>query len=213
MRQSKRKTILYLSLFLFPITMNFLSPYVSIDGRWRACSPQYAGVIALFLSGLFLGRAWCGWVARRGRCRTQPWRQRQTRQPQAPPHRAVFHLRVRFSVIVLGFVLAGGVKGIDPLRMTERAFPWTSRSSTLFTTLCCCSSLFSTLRWKTRRLPRDLLDVPVLTADVAGAKTAFAAAADQGENRSLHRLQKMHAEVPNEHRRQHGSQTGRGALL
>jgi hypothetical protein len=47
----------------FPVTMNFLSPYVIIDaaqqgiviGAWR-CSADVR-------VSAFLGRAWCGWVA------------------------------------------------------------------------------------------------------------------------------------------------------
>ena len=39
MRQKIRRILLYVSLFLFPITMNFLSPYVSIDGA-------FAGVLS-----------------------------------------------------------------------------------------------------------------------------------------------------------------------
>ena len=39
MRQKVRKILLYTSLFLFPLTMNYLSPYVSIDGA-------FAGVLS-----------------------------------------------------------------------------------------------------------------------------------------------------------------------
>ena len=41
MRQKTRKILLYVSLFLFPITMNFLSPYVSIDGAFAGVLQQY----------------------------------------------------------------------------------------------------------------------------------------------------------------------------
>ena len=34
MRQKTRSVLLYTSLFLFPITMNFLSLYVSLDGAF-----------------------------------------------------------------------------------------------------------------------------------------------------------------------------------
>ena len=122
MRQSIRKTILYLSLFLFPITMNFLSPYVSIDGAMAGVlSGSMLVFIALFLSGLFLGRAWCGWV-----CPAAGVAELSLGVNPKPVNRKRLRIvrysifAVWFSVIVLGFVLAGGVMGIDPLRMTER---------------------------------------------------------------------------------------------
>ena len=37
MRQKIRRILLYVSLALFPVTMNFLSPYVSIDGAFVSC--------------------------------------------------------------------------------------------------------------------------------------------------------------------------------
>ena len=67
MRQKIRRILLYTSLFLFPITMNFLSPYVSIDGAFAGVlSGSAVMFIILFLSGLFFGRAWCGWVCPAG---------------------------------------------------------------------------------------------------------------------------------------------------
>ena len=63
MRQKIRKILLYVSLFLFPVTMNFLSPYVSIDGAFAGVlSGSALMFIVLFLSGVFFGRAWCGWL-------------------------------------------------------------------------------------------------------------------------------------------------------
>lgn len=63
MRQKTRRTMIFLSLLLFPLTLNFFSPYVSIDG---AMSGIISGSLLVFgvqfVSGIFLGRAWCGWL-------------------------------------------------------------------------------------------------------------------------------------------------------
>lgn len=62
-RQKIRRALILVSLLLFPITMNYMSPYVIIDGASQgilAGSPILFSL--LFLSALFLGRAWCGWV-------------------------------------------------------------------------------------------------------------------------------------------------------
>lgn len=66
-RQSVRKTLLMIAFLLFPITMNYLSPYVIIDGASQGIVNGSMVVFGLlFLSALFFGRAWCGWVCPAG---------------------------------------------------------------------------------------------------------------------------------------------------
>jgi ferredoxin-type protein NapH len=63
LRQRIRKGLVILSFLSFPITMNFLSPYVIIDGAMNSVINGSLVVFGLlFISSLFLGRAWCGWV-------------------------------------------------------------------------------------------------------------------------------------------------------
>lgn len=63
MRQRIRKALIILAFLSFPITMNFLSPYVIIDGASQGIINGSAAMFALMLfSSLFLGRLWCGWV-------------------------------------------------------------------------------------------------------------------------------------------------------
>jgi polyferredoxin len=63
MRQRIRKALVIISFLSFPITMNFLSPYVIIDGAANGILNGSAVMFGLmFVSSLFLGRAWCGWV-------------------------------------------------------------------------------------------------------------------------------------------------------
>ena len=122
MRQKVRRILLYISLFLFPVTMNYLSPYVSLDGAFAGVLSGSAIVfVLLFVSGLFFGRAWCGWVCPAGGlaevCQTV-----NPKQVNAKRLRIVRYsiFAVWFGVLVTGFVLAGGIKGVDPLRLTER---------------------------------------------------------------------------------------------
>ncbi len=67
LRQRVRKAIIILAFLSFPITMNFFSPYVIIDG---AASGIVNGSLVMFglmfISSLFLGRLWCGWVCPAG---------------------------------------------------------------------------------------------------------------------------------------------------
>lgn len=62
-----RRALLFLSVLLFPITMNYLSPYVIVDGAAQGLITASAisfGI--LFLSSLFLGRAFCSHVCPAG---------------------------------------------------------------------------------------------------------------------------------------------------
>ncbi len=62
-RQRIRKALVILAFLSFPVTMNFLSPYVIIDGAMNGIVNGSLIMFGLmFLSSLFLGRAWCGWV-------------------------------------------------------------------------------------------------------------------------------------------------------
>jgi polyferredoxin len=122
MRQKIRRIILFVSLALFPVTMNYLSPYVSIDGAMAGVvSGSMIVFFLLFLSGLFFGRAWCGWVCPAGGlaeiCMSV------NAKPVAVKKLRIIRysvFTVWFAVLVAGFILAGGIRGIDPLHLTER---------------------------------------------------------------------------------------------
>lgn len=63
MRQRIRKALVIIAFLSFPVTMNFLSPYVIIDGAMNGIVNGSLIMFGLmFVSSLFLGRAWCGWV-------------------------------------------------------------------------------------------------------------------------------------------------------
>ena len=66
-RQRIRKGILIFSLLSFPVIMNYLSPYVIIDGASQGIVNASLIVFTLmFLSALFPGRLWCGWACPAG---------------------------------------------------------------------------------------------------------------------------------------------------
>lgn len=66
-RQRIRKALLLVSLLLFPIFMNFFSPYVIIDGASQGTVNGSLVVFAsMFFSALVFGRLWCGWACPMG---------------------------------------------------------------------------------------------------------------------------------------------------
>jgi ferredoxin-type protein NapH len=122
MRQRIRLLLVYTALLLFPVTLNFFSPYVSIDGAMNGLVAGSVFVFAgLFVSGLFLGRAWCGWL-----CPMAGMAEigAQINKKPANVRRLTFVryaiFAVWFGILVTFFVLAGGIKGFDPLHLTER---------------------------------------------------------------------------------------------
>ncbi len=57
------------SFFLFPAVFYYLSPYLIIDATIRGViNGSFIFFILLFLSSLFLGRAYCGWVCPAAGC-------------------------------------------------------------------------------------------------------------------------------------------------
>jgi polyferredoxin len=66
-RQQTRKTVLLISFLLFPLIMNYMSPYVVIDGASQGIVNGSLIVFAgMFVSSLLLGRLWCGWACPAG---------------------------------------------------------------------------------------------------------------------------------------------------
>jgi len=66
-RQRVRLAILIISLLLFPITMNYLSPYVILYGASQGIINGSFFVFGLlFISSLFFGRMWCSWICPAG---------------------------------------------------------------------------------------------------------------------------------------------------
>jgi polyferredoxin len=52
---------------LFPVTINYFSPYIIIDGASQGVvAGSFITFALLFLVSLFLGRAFCGWICPAG---------------------------------------------------------------------------------------------------------------------------------------------------
>lgn len=63
MRQKTRRTLAFIALLAFPVTMNYLSPYLPLQAAMQGIvAGSLAVFAALFISALFVGRAWCGWA-------------------------------------------------------------------------------------------------------------------------------------------------------
>lgn len=124
-RQIIRKTIALLSMLLFPLTFNYFSPYLSVDGAFRSIiSASVITFALLFISSLFLGRAWCGWicpVAGLSEAANSINNSKVNRRKLRKIRLAIFS--VWFTALLAGFIKSFISKGsleINPLYMTEK---------------------------------------------------------------------------------------------
>lgn len=119
-RQRTRKTLLFISMLLFPITLNYLSPYLVIQGGFEGVLSGSALLFAgLFLSSLFFGRAYCGWV-----CPVGGLQDAAATVNGKPVGRRLRWIKYFIWVpwlgaIAAGFVMAGGIRLIDPIYCTD----------------------------------------------------------------------------------------------
>lgn len=62
-RQAIRTTLLLLSFLAFPVTMNYLSPYLIVDSAFKGIvNGSFIAFASMFVGSLLLGRLWCGWM-------------------------------------------------------------------------------------------------------------------------------------------------------
>jgi polyferredoxin len=117
MRQKIRNAIVLLSLLAFPVTLNFFSPYLSVNGAARGIvSGSLALFGLLFVSSLVLGRAFCGWLCMGGCLQDIAMKVNARRRPGL--HWIKFLIWVPwFSAILVLGARAGGFKRVEPLFM------------------------------------------------------------------------------------------------
>jgi ferredoxin-type protein NapH len=61
-RQRIRRKILFFSFLLFPVTLNYFSPYLMTSGTAeRVATASLFVWLAVFATSLFVGRGFCGW--------------------------------------------------------------------------------------------------------------------------------------------------------
>ncbi len=119
-RQKVRRTLLFISMLLFPVTLNYLSPYLVIRGGFEGVVSGSALLFAgLFLSSLFFGRAFCGWL-----CPVGGLQDAAATVNDKPASRRLNVIKYFIWVpwlgsIIAGFITAGGPKLVDPIYCTD----------------------------------------------------------------------------------------------
>jgi len=66
-RQRWRRALLLISFVAFPVTMNYLSPYLIVDSAFQGIvNGSLVAFATMFVGSLVLGRLWCGWACPAG---------------------------------------------------------------------------------------------------------------------------------------------------
>ncbi len=122
MKRSKLRILsAWIAFLFFPITLNFFSPYVSIDG---AMNGIIAGSVIVFglmaMTALFFRRAWCSYLCPLSAVfeASEKINDRNVNRKRLSKIRYVV-FAVWFAILVVSFIFAGGIKSIQPLYLTE----------------------------------------------------------------------------------------------
>lgn len=125
-RQRIRRLLVILSFLLFPVSFYYLSPYLIIHGAWEGVvNGSFILFALLFLSALFLGRAWCGWVCPAGGL--QDICTAVQNKPVARGNWVKWLIWLPWLALIAFLALrAGGYKTIDPWYQTDRGISLTT---------------------------------------------------------------------------------------
>ena len=115
--QKTRKTLLVASALLFPITLYYFSPVLIIEGAAKGILVGSAIMFTLqFLSALFLGRAFCGWLCPGGGIQDFCATAVSKRAKGGGLDNIKYIIwTVWIAAIIAVLMLAGGFKSVDPL--------------------------------------------------------------------------------------------------
>lgn len=127
-RQRIRKTITLCSFLLFPVTIYYFSPYLIVLGAFQGVLVGSALTFGLLLcAAMVLGRSFCAWLCPAGGL------QDLTSTIHGAPAKTQHLRRIKYLIwvpwiaaIIIGALVAGGIKVVDPLFHTQYGLSVTS---------------------------------------------------------------------------------------
>ena len=121
-RQRVRKALIIVSFLLFPVTMNYLSPYIIIESASQGIiNASFINFGLMFLSALVVGRLWCAWLCPGGGlqeifCLAND---KPARGGKLDWLKWIVVWIPWITVIAILAISVGGYHKIDPLHLTE----------------------------------------------------------------------------------------------
>lgn len=117
-RQKVRKGIILCSFFLFPAIFYYLSPVLIIQASSKGIiNGSFIVFVLMFMSSLFLGRAYCGWVCPGAGCQEAIFPARDKKVTRGDYIKWLIWVPWISSIVVLA-IRAGGYYKIDFFYMT-----------------------------------------------------------------------------------------------
>lgn len=118
-RQKIRKGVILFSFFLFPAIYYYLSPVLIIRAASKGIvNGSFIIFLLLFMSSLFLGRAWCGWLCPAAGCQEAIFLSRDKKIKRGDIIKWIIWVPWIGTIIYFAFK-AGGYSKIDFLYMTK----------------------------------------------------------------------------------------------
>ncbi|MFX0073150.1 MAG: 4Fe-4S binding protein, partial [Candidatus Hermodarchaeota archaeon] len=116
--QKVRKAVLFISLILFPITLNYLSPYLIIEAATQGIiNASFITFSVLFISSLFLGRYFCSHICPGGALQEFAGMAVHNKKAKGGRYNWIkYFIWVPWLGMIATFAfIAGGYTSIDPL--------------------------------------------------------------------------------------------------
>ena len=120
-RQITRRSLIFAMFLLFPVLLNYMSPYLIIDGAFQGILSGSAVLFSLlFVSSLLVGRAWCGWLCPGGGLQDAALFISDKKVSQKGNWIKWLVWVPWIAIIVFGFISAGGLRQVNVLHMNEK---------------------------------------------------------------------------------------------
>lgn len=120
-RQITRRSMIFGMFLLFPVLLNYMSPYLIIDGAFQGILSGSAVLFnLLFVSSLVVGRAWCGWLCPGGGLQDASLFISDKKVSQKGNWIKWLVWVPWMAIILFGFINAGGIRQINLLHMNEK---------------------------------------------------------------------------------------------
>jgi ferredoxin-type protein NapH len=118
-RQKIRKGIILFSFFLFPAVFYYLSPVLIIQASSKGIvNGSFILFILMFISSLFLGRGYCGWVCPGAGCQEAIFLAQDEKVARGDYFKWIIWVPWIGSIVLLA-IRSGGYKRIDFFYMTH----------------------------------------------------------------------------------------------
>jgi ferredoxin-type protein NapH len=121
-RQNLRKGIILSSFFIFPAIFYYLSPVLIIEAAMEGViNGSFIMFLLLFISSLFLGRAYCGWVCPGAGCQEAMFSARKKPVTRGNSIKWILWIPWITAIAILA-IRGGGYEKVDFLYQTTYGF-------------------------------------------------------------------------------------------